>query len=158
MTIPATNPPQQKYCYTPYCNATCCTSPPIPESQYNELMATGKSVRKVIVAIDAPRANRFCKDAVVPITTLRALNHHGKLHNGRNMWGVNVYTHNNLCPFLNEQKRCNVYENRPPICRSFGSPEGHECDLMLTKSQIRKLKVKEFFKQFFKRVYKFLFV
>lgn len=142
----------KKYCYIPRCKATCCTSPPIPEKQFEELMATGKAVRKVIVAIEAPRANRFCIDAVVPITTLKALRYHGKYHNGHNMWGVNVYTPNNFCPFLNAQHRCNVYENRPPICRSFGSPDGHECDLMMTKAEIRKFKLKTFLKKIYNKL------
>ena len=27
----------------------------------------------------------------------------------------------NYCPFLNTKARCNVYEQRPPICREFGT-------------------------------------
>ena len=32
----------------------------------------------------------------------------------------------NICPFLNKQKECNIYEVRPEICRNFSCQEGKD--------------------------------
>jgi len=138
--------PQQKYCYIPSCKAACCISPPLPEKEFTELQKTHKPARKIITAVEAPQVNRFCIDAVVPITTTKALEYRGRMNNNRKMWAVNVYTDGNYCPFLNKNYRCDVYENRPPICRYFGSETGRQCDHMLTKREIRIFKLKQLIK------------
>lgn len=33
---------------------------------------------------------------------------------------TDIDLNNNKCPFLNAQFRCNIYEERPEICRKFG--------------------------------------
>ena len=33
----------------------------------------------------------------------------------------------NKCPFLRADYRCNIYENRPDVCRKFGQIEALPC-------------------------------
>lgn len=69
---------------------------------------------------------------------------HGEDEDGRKLYIPVVSTnfHENKCPFLRDDCKCNIYQNRPHICRIFGEPsekmnskflhcgwlEGKECD------------------------------
>ena len=33
----------------------------------------------------------------------------------------------NKCPFLREDYKCNIYENRPEVCRAFGQDDRLPC-------------------------------
>jgi hypothetical protein len=46
------------------------------------------------------------------------------------------------CPFLNDKFECNIYEDRPPVCRKFGD-ESHPmlyCPFLDKKGKERKTK------------------
>ena len=38
------------------------------------------------------------------------------------------YKYNGICPFLDENKKCGVYENRPLVCRIYGASEIMVCE------------------------------
>ena len=52
--------------------------------------------------------------------------------------GTGVKREDGLCPYLNSEQRCSVYEARPLICRLYGVVEGlpcpHDCISLRTLS------------------------
>jgi len=38
------------------------------------------------------------------------------------------YIYDGICPFLDENKKCGVYENRPLVCRIYGASEIMICE------------------------------
>lgn len=125
----------KKYCYTPKCKAACCLSAPIPINIYNKLKSS--AVRKTIFPFPAPPNNRYCKDAIVTITTCKALKFAGKSSMGNNMWSVNLFTDGNYCAFLRSKGyKCNIYKHRPPICRNFGTIKDIPCRYQINLVQL----------------------
>lgn len=133
----------KKYCYIPKCKAICCASAPIPKDTFDLFQLLGKAARKTIITYDAPLNNRYCKGAVIPLTTPKALKYRGKTRDGRNMWQVNLYAEDNYCSFLDKNYKCNIYENRPPVCRNFGTEYGRSCPAQVTKAELYKLKTRK---------------
>lgn len=138
----------KKYCYIPKCKAICCASAPIPKATLKDMQ--NRLVRRIIINYKAPQNNRYCEDAVVPITTLKAFKYMGTGNMGQNSWKVDLRTPNNYCPFLRKDYQCNIYENRPPICRHFGSEDGRECLEQVSLSKLIMLKTKDIIKKAFK--------
>lgn len=144
---------EKKYCYTPKCKATCCVSAPLPRGLINENQ--DKLARKLIGVVPAPMNNRYCVNADVPITTVKALESAGDLNiAGKKLraWRVkSLYVEGNYCPFLRRgDYKCNIYENRPPICRSFGTPEGHKCSQQINVVELYARKTLSFFQKLLK--------
>lgn len=143
----------KKYCYTPKCKANCCVSAPLPYG----FIADNKTkiTRNIITTVPAPRNNRYCIGAEVPITTARTLEPAGAIHiNEKSVkaWKIkSLFVEGNYCPFLRRgDYKCNVYENRPPICRSFGTPEGHKCSQQINIVELYARKTFSFFKKLLK--------
>lgn len=87
-------------CDITICNAKCCYNPPIPRRfliDYKDKIATK------IIGVRYLGNSPFGRNNIVPLT------------------------HNDKCPFLNKNNRCNIYKQRPEICRVFG--EKIECKL-----------------------------
>lgn len=141
---------KNRYCYIPKCKAICCASAPIPEKLYHILKP--KEVRKTIIPFIAPQNNHYCKDAIVTITSLKALEYAGKMPDGHNMWKVNLYAADNYCAFLKKNYKCNIYDNRPPICRDFGSKKDLPCPHQISKSRLILYKSSNFIKKTINRV------
>ena len=141
---------KNRYCYIPKSKAICCARAPIPQKLYNEFKS--KEVRKTIVPFRAPMNNHYCKDAIVTITSHKALRYAGKCSIGKNKWVVNLYADDNYCAFLNKNYKCNIYNNRPPICRDFGTIKGLPCPHQISKSKLILYKSGDFIKRAINRV------
>ena len=146
---------EKKYCYTPKCKANCCVSAPLPKGLIDKNQ--DKVARKIITTIPAPMNNRYCVNAEVPITTAKALESAGVLNiKGKklNAWKIaSIYVEGNYCPFLRRgDYKCNIYGNRPPICRSFGSVGGHECSHQINAVELYVRKTLAFLKKLIKKL------
>lgn len=86
------------------CKAECCGVVPIPAKiwQRNQHKIVRHPVEKHKVM--AGEHNKVAKLCILPLTE------------------------NGYCPFLNEDLSCNIYDDRPEICKKFGD----ESHLMLT--------------------------
>ncbi len=86
-------------CNIEKCKASCCYHVPIPKDILR------KFADKIVNPILATKPLGFRKDLggrnVLPITD------------------PNPYK--NKCPFLTITNRCNIYENRPTLCKLFGT-------------------------------------
>ena len=87
---------QKTKCRTSKCNARCCYNIPFDE---NEL-------------------ERFADRIVNPVKFVSPVGP------GRHGIGLVAFTdenpERNKCPFLRRDFKCNIYENRPEVCRLFG--------------------------------------
>ena len=85
-------------CKTNICKACCCYNIPF---EHDELV-------------------RFANSIVNPV-----------LFTIQQGWGAVAFTHENpalnKCPFLRDDYRCNIYEERPEVCRLFGQIEKLPC-------------------------------
>lgn len=43
---------------------------------------------------------------------------------------TNMDLDKNKCPFLRADRRCNIYENRPNVCRKFGEIPELPCEYL----------------------------
>lgn len=85
-------------CRTYICKSACCYNIPF---ESNELVKyAAKIVNKVLFTLPLG-------SAVVPFT--------------------NEDPNANKCPFLKADYKCNIYEDRPPVCRKFGEIEDLPC-------------------------------
>ena len=82
------------------CHANCCMNAPIPESYLSKY--SDKVVNPVIKTVEMGNIPSQGGKQIIPITTL-----------------FNLLK--NKCPFLRSDYRCNIYENRPQICREYGT-------------------------------------
>lgn len=80
-------------CLNKNCNAKCCYAPPIPK---NHLIQYADKMVRSVVETEYLGDSPFGKDNVIP------------------------KTENNKCPFLKEDNKCNIYDQRPEICKAFG--------------------------------------
>lgn len=81
------------------CQAECCYNVPIPKKMLSAYRK--KIVNPVIRVVDAGRSGKVEKmDFVIPQTDEEITK--------------------NKCPFLRKDCRCNIYPNRPYLCRIFG--------------------------------------
>lgn len=138
----------KKYCWIPKCKARCCANAPLPKHYMEHSNIRNKALRNIYGVISAPNNNPYCKDAVIPITQPieKYAVKTGKTKDGRTVWELHtdkIFSDaENYCPFINEQARCSIYKQRPPICRIFGVEKGWECDLQISFKEL----VKEYFK------------
>ena len=85
---------------------------PIPESYLSKY--SDKVVNPVIKTVEMGNIPSQGGKQIIPITTL-----------------FNLLK--NKCPFLRSDYKCNIYENRPQICREYGTSKNPKstifCDL-----------------------------
>ena len=128
---------EKKYCWIPKCKARCCANAPLPKHYIEHSNIRNKALRKIFGVIPAPNNNPYCKDAVIPITQPleKYVIKTNKTLDGKTVWELhtdNVFSDaENYCPFIDEYARCNIYKQRPPVCRDFGVKKGWECDLQI---------------------------
>ena len=78
-------------CRTSKCNASCCYNVPFED---NELERFANMIVNPIISVEP------LFDAKLPFTSEKV--------------------DDNKCPFLRHDFKCNIYENRPDVCRKFG--------------------------------------
>ena len=140
----------KRHCWIPKCKARCCANAPLPKHYIDHLSIRSKAVRKIFGVIPAPPNNHYCENAVIPIT--KPMENYvvktGRTKDGRTIWELHtddVFSDaENYCPFINERARCNIYKQRPPVCRDFGVKKGFECDLQISSKELIKEKLKIF--------------
>lgn len=88
-------------CRTYKCKAHCCYNVPFENGELEAY--ADKIVNPVIDRMEV-------LGAVVPLTS--------------------DSTKTNKCPFLRTDYKCNIYENRPDICRKFGQIDKLKCNLI----------------------------
>lgn len=98
------NPKSKFNCPIATCQACCCKNVPLPIGFLQKYKSRIK--RKVIGT-----------DTRVPYKKGYPLSE---------MVFTSMDSHQNWCPFLQANKKCNVYEHRPLICRNFGNGETEE--------------------------------
>lgn len=136
----------KKYCYIPKCKARCCSGAPLPETLI-KFVNKDKIVRPILMTFPAPKNNPYCENAVIPIT--KPIENYiiksKKRIDGRRVFELDtnkVFADPyNFCPFLNTKGRCNIYEQRPAVCRDFGKKGWFDCDQMVTRKELIKLKL-----------------
>ena len=88
-------------CRTSKCNAQCC---------YN-------------LSFDQNELERFATRIVNPVLYFVPLF-------GRNVAFTAEKMEDNKCPFLRHDFKCNIYENRPDVCRKFGEIDKLPCSFL----------------------------
>ncbi len=101
---------QARRCKISKCHADCCYNAPLP--LYYLEKYKDKIVNKVYRTIplgNVPERGGF---QVFPVTILKSLKH--------------------KCPFLTAENKCNIYEDRPLICKEYGTEDSGTlyCNLM----------------------------
>lgn len=86
-------------CNIKRCKAACCYNVPLPKKILS--VYRNKIVNPIIRILDAGKSPKMENmEFVLPLT------------------GEGI--ENNKCPFLRADCRCNIYPNRPHLCRIFG--------------------------------------
>lgn len=164
-------------CYIPKCKAICCAEAPIPIDFLPK--HKDKVTRKIFEVINFGKNDpRDTFDSVIFNTTGNPIRVLGIDQNGQKIVGIpreivekmqlksqeqiealiNHYKkYKHYCPFLTDFGRCNVYSERPPICREFGtSPEPiNKCPEKATPLEILKDKI-QFQKEVLKNMWKLM--
>jgi Fe-S-cluster containining protein len=91
-------------CRTGKCGSCCCYNIPFENNELERF--AGMIVNKVLFIMPAIDSSR----AIVAFT--------------------NPDPNKNKCPFLRADFKCNIYENRPEVCRLFGEIEQLPCKYM----------------------------
>ncbi len=90
---------QGRICNVEKCKANCCYHVPIP--------------RDIL--------RKFADKVVNPIIATKPMGFNKKF-GGRNVLPfTDLNPYKNKCPFLTLTNRCNIYEDRPALCKLFGS-------------------------------------
>lgn len=151
-------------CYIPKCKARCCADAPLPvDFLPNHKDKVQRPIYNIInIGHNDPRDTY---DSVMFNTTGNPIQLMGIDQNGNKILGIpkdimkkmqiksqeqiaelleHYEKHKHYCPFLTDYGRCNVYSERPPICREFGtSPEPiNRCPDKATPLEVWKDKVK----------------
>ena len=162
-------------CYIPKCKARCCAEAPLP---VDFLPKHKDKVQRPIYNIINIGHNdpRDTYDSVMFNTTGNPIQLIGIDQNGNKVVGIpkdvlkkmqiksqqqieELLEHYNkfkqYCPFLTDYGRCNVYSERPPICREFGTDPApiNKCPDKASRLEVIKYRVKDFI-AFYKDVFK----
>lgn len=164
-------------CFIPKCKARCCVDAPLPEDFLDK--HRGRIQRPIYNAVNIGQNDpRDTFNSVIYNTTPNPVQLIGFDQNGNKLLGIpkdvlnelniksmeqmqellNDYgKYKNYCPFITTYGRCSVYEQRPIICREFGSSplKIDYCPDKSSRLDIIKFHVKEFFN--FKGTFKFIF-
>ncbi len=164
-------------CFIPRCKARCCINAPLPEDFLPK--HKDKVQRRIYSAVNIGQNDlRDTYNSVVYST--RPITFIGFDQNGKSLYGVTKETIEefqlksmedvarllsayeerqiyNYCPFITKYARCSVYNERPPICKEFGTMPGplNVCPDKSSRLDIIKFMFKEFFNV--KRIFKNLF-
>jgi Fe-S-cluster containining protein len=161
-------------CFIAKCQARCCQDAPLPEdflAKYPE-----KLRRSIYSAINIGHNDpRDTYNSVIYNTTPNPVQLVGIDQDGNKVLGIpgdvlkqlqiksqeqiqalieDAKHYRNYCPFLTDFGRCNVYENRPPICREFGTlPDKiNQCPDKASRGEIIKFYAKDFI-DFYKNLF-----
>ena len=161
-------------CFILKCKARCCQDAPLPEdflAKYPEQLR-----RNIYSAVNIGHNDpRDTYNSVIYNTTPNPVQLVGFDQYGNKIMGIpqqlmkeleinsmeqvkalfeDAKNYKNYCPFLTNVGRCNVYENRPPICREFGTlPDKiNQCPDKSSRLDIIKFYVKDFI-DFYKNVF-----
>lgn len=163
-------------CYIPKCKARCCADAPLSA----DFLAKHKDkIQRPIYKITNIGHNdpRDTYDSVMFNTTGNPIQVLGIDQNGQRVIGIpkdvmekmqiksmeqiqalmeNYEKFKNYCPFLTDLGKCNVYKQRPPICREFGtSPEPiNQCPSKATPLEVLKGNLIEFPRDLIKEIWK----
>lgn len=92
------------------CKAECCGVCPIPSKIYDthldKIVNEPESIKRLMlheILSEKPLSSSLCSEKIEYVMPV---------------------TKNLKCPFLNQDYSCNIYEDRPPVCRKFGD-ESH---------------------------------
>lgn len=154
-------------CFIPKCKAICCSDAPLP---IDFLPKHQDKVQRKIFNITNIGHNdpRDTYDSVFFNTTGNPLQVLGVDQYGQKVVGIpkdivkkmnlksmeqiqalmdDYKKHPNYCPFITDYGRCNVYSERPPICREFGTDPApiNRCSEKSTPLEVLKYKTREFF-------------
>ena len=161
-------------CFIAKCKARCCQDAPLPEdflAKYPEQLR-----RNIYSAVNIGHNDpRDTYNSVIYNTTPNPVQLVGFDQYGNKIMGIpqqlmkeleinsmeqvkalieDAKNYKNYCPFLTNVGRCNVYENRPPICREFGTlPDKiNQCPDKASRSEIIKFYIKDFC-EFYKNLF-----
>ena len=154
-------------CFVPKCKAICCVNAPLPE---DFLPKHKDSIQRGIyyatnIGVNDPRDTY---NSVLYNTTGNPIQVIGRDQNGNVIFGIPSELREklqiksmeqidalmkeyeevkNYCPFITTQARCSVYEERPPICKDFGTASGTEniCPDKASRLEISKILIKQAF-------------
>lgn len=154
-------------CFVQRCKARCCTNVPLPEDFLPS--HTEKIQRKIYSGINIGHNDpRDTYNSVIYNTTQNPIQLIGVDQNGNAVVGIppkvieelqiksmeqiqalmaNYNQYENYCPYITTKARCSIYEQRPPICREFGTdpaPINH-CHEKSSRLDIAKFYIKDFF-------------
>ena len=160
-------------CFIAKCKARCCQDAPLPEdflAQYPQELR-----RNIYSAVNIGRNDpRDTYNSVIYNTTPNPVQLVGFDQYGNKIMGIpqkvmeelqiksteqikalieDAKNYRNYCPFLTDIGRCNVYKNRPPICRDFGTlPDKiNQCPEKASRLEIIKFYVRDFY-EFYKNL------
>ena len=161
-------------CFIAKCKARCCQDAPLPEdflAKYPEQLR-----RNIYSAINIGHNDpRDTYNSIIYNTTPNPVQLVGIDQHGNKVMGIpqdvlkqlqiksqeqiqalieDAKNYRNYCPFLTDFGRCNVYENRPPICREFGTlPDKiNQCPDKASRLEIAKFYIKDFC-EFYKNLF-----
>ncbi len=154
-------------CFIPKCKARCCINAPLPEGFLPK--HEDKIQRRIYSAVNMGQNDpRDTYNSILYST--RPITFIGYDQNGNALYGITKETMEayqlksmedvgrligefekhkiyNYCPFITKYARCSVYNERPPICREFGTMPGKQnvCPDKSSRIDIIKYSVKKFF-------------
>lgn len=153
-------------CFIPKCKAHCCINAPLPEDFLPK--HTDKITRKIYSGINIGQNGMEDKyNSIIYNTTPNPLQLVGKTFDGHSLYGISkkmidfyqiksqeqldeiiakYESWQNYCPFITDYGKCNVYTERPPICREFGTSEDklNLCPEKSSRLDIMKFYLKDF--------------
>ncbi len=164
-------------CFIPKCKSHCCINVPLPE----DFLPRFKNhiQRPVYSGINIGQNDpRDTFNSVIYNTTPNPIQLIGFDQNGNRLMGIpkplmeqlqiksmeqiqelveKYKDFPNYCPFIQDNARCSVYSERPPICREFGTEPGkiNECPDKSSRLEIAKFKI-EYFIDTQKEVFKIM--
>ena len=162
-------------CFIIKCKARCCQNAPLPEDFLPKY--PDKLRRDIYSAVNIGRNDpRDTYNSIIYNTTPNPVQLVGFDQYGNQLMGIPQHVmedlqiksmeqvkaliedsknYKNYCPFLTDIGRCNVYENRPPICREFGTlPDKiNQCP-----DKSSRLDIANFYMRDFCKFYKNLFI
>lgn len=164
-------------CYIPKCKSRCCANAPLPEDFLPKHQ--DKVQRKIFNIINIGQNDpKDTYNSVMFNTTGNPIQIIGVDQYGNKLFGIpqnimeelqiknmeqiqELLEHHqkfpHYCPFIKNNGRCNVYAERPPICREFGTDPSpiNICPDKATPLEVFKDKLKNFLDV--KGSFKFLF-
>ena len=165
-------------CYIPKCRSKCCINAPLPEDflpkhkdkiqrqifgafnmGQNDIRDTYNSViysTRPIIFIGYDTDGKMLCGISPEVAKKLQLKNMDDVHNLLAEYEAKkIY---NYCPFIKSDASCSVYNDRPPICKEFGTMPGkiNECPEKASRLDILKFNLKSFFEVEVKAPFKFM--